>query len=401
MEKTIDFVSESPRLGEKKIVWLSSLVFGFDNVVSQTEMAKCLSQRAAAVYLFAMTSKVKPQGKSHINFVLFPISFVPTIAPLLYTLALLIFMPFLVIARNPDYIITDEGTAGIGLILKLLTNPLKSKVVLDIRSTPIKVKGTFRESLHALWFRVSVIIAKKKLDGITILTELMKKEVCYEFDINPEFVGVWTSGVSTALFNPGNFDSHEIRMRLGLDDRFVVFYHGALRPQGLVETFQAVKLLKAKCYDLTLFLLVGAPRYSEFWKNLALDLGIQNNVVMHERVGYSNVPEYISMSDLAIVPLPNSPSWRYQCPLKLLEYLAMRKAVIVTDIPANREIIGKSQCGIFIHSVDPEEIAKAIAFSHDNRESLRQWGSYGRAIIEEKYTWERIARKFEDYLLSL
>jgi glycosyltransferase involved in cell wall biosynthesis len=79
----------------------------------------------------------------------------------------------------------------------------------------------------------------------------------------------------------------------------------------------------------------------------------------------------------------------------------MSKVVVATNIPANKEIIGQSKCGIYVSSIDPKEIAGAIAFAHANREKLREWGSFGRAIIEEKYTWEKIAENFGNYLLDL
>jgi glycosyltransferase involved in cell wall biosynthesis len=87
--------------------------------------------------------------------------------------------------------------------------------------------------------------------------------------------------------------------------------------------------------------------------------------------------------------------------LKLLEYLAMEKVVVATNIPANREIIGDSKCGIYVNSSDPEEVARGIAFAYKNQGRLKLWGSFGRAIIEEKYTWEKVAENFRDYLLNL
>ena len=106
------------------------------------------------------------------------------------------------------------------------------------------------------------------------------------------------------------------------------------------------------------------------------------------------------MCDVGIVPLPDLPDWRSQCPLNLLEYLAMGKVVIATDIPANRKVIGKSKCGIYVSSADPREIAKAIMYAYDNKDELKEWGSYGRAIINAKYSWKKVAEDFENYLLE-
>ncbi len=383
-----------------RIIWLSSLVFGRDTVTSRTEMVKHLSQLNAKVQLFAISSRRSDQEERDKHFVLFPMKFVPMVTQGLYLLALFFSMPFYVIMKDPDYVITDERTAIIGFALKLFFPQAKFKVVLDIRSTPLK---TARERVYKRWmllFSLSLIVAKRKFDGITIVTKLMKKEVCDRFNVNPELVGIWTGAVSANIFNPRNFDGKEIKSSLGLGDKFVIFHHGSVRAQGLVETFKALRLLKTKHKDLVLYLL-GEPNFPMFWSDLAKELNIQNNVIFHGKVRYADVPRYIAMSDLPLVPLPDSPNWRNQCPLKLLEYLAMEKTVILTDIPANREIVGKCTCGIYISSVEPEEIAQAITYAYRNRESLGKWGSVGREIIEDKYTWEKVAREFHDYLLHL
>jgi glycosyltransferase involved in cell wall biosynthesis len=191
-----------------------------------------------------------------------------------------------------------------------------------------------------------------------------------------------------------------MREKLGLSDKFIIFNHGALRLGGLVETIKAVSMLKDKYPDLVLFLLGSGIHVSRL-KNLVREIGVQKNVIIHEKVDYSEVPKYITMCDLGIVPLPDLPIWRHQCPLKLLEYLAMEKAVIVTDIPANRDVIGNSRCGIFVPSVDPKEIAKAIIYTLENEENLKEWGSNGREIVKAKFSWEKVAEDLENYLSSI
>ena len=79
----------------------------------------------------------------------------------------------------------------------------------------------------------------------------------------------------------------------------------------------------------------------------------------------------------------------------------MGKVVILTDIPAHRSVVGKAKCGIYISSVNPAEIAKAIEYAYDNKENLEEWGKIGRKIIKEEYTWQKVAIDLENYLLSI
>ena len=79
----------------------------------------------------------------------------------------------------------------------------------------------------------------------------------------------------------------------------------------------------------------------------------------------------------------------------------MEKVVIVTDIPAHRAVIGEAQCGVYVSSVKPIEIAKKIEYVHRNKASLKDWGKIGREIVKRKYTWEKVAENLKDYLKSI
>jgi glycosyltransferase involved in cell wall biosynthesis len=161
-----------------------------------------------------------------------------------------------------------------------------------------------------------------------------------------------------------------------------------------------VKISKHRCSNFILFLLGTGPIVSRL-KALIQKEDLQDDVIIHDPIDHSEVPKFIGMSDVCIVPLPYHPYWRFQSPLKLLEYLAMEKAVILTDIPAHRAVIGEAKCGIYISSVNPMKIAEAMEYAYFNKGNLEEWGKMGRKIVKEKYTWEKIAMDLENYLLSI
>jgi glycosyltransferase involved in cell wall biosynthesis len=168
----------------------------------------------------------------------------------------------------------------------------------------------------------------------------------------------------------------------------------------LIETIEAMSIVK-KSNSNVIFLLLGTGPSDKKLKDLIQERKLQDNVIIHDPVKPIEVPKYVAMCDVGIVPLPNHPYWRSQSPLKLLEYLAMRKVVLLTCISAHRLVIGKELCGIFIPLATPVEIAKSIMYAFDNRGKLEEWGKCGRKIVEEDYTWEKIASNFESYLLSI
>jgi glycosyltransferase involved in cell wall biosynthesis len=152
--------------------------------------------------------------------------------------------------------------------------------------------------------------------------------------------------------------------------------------------------------DIVFFLLGDGP-FASSLRTLVKSEDLEGNVITAKPVDQVEVPKFISMCDIAVVPLPDHPYWRFQSPLKLLEYLAMEKVVVVTDIPAHRAVIGEAKCGIYISSIRPGEIAKAIEYAYLNKNFLKEQGKIGREIVQREYTWEKVAENLENYVLSI
>lgn len=387
------------------MLWISPTILDLElHKTGLLHISENLAEMGYKTHIVAMRSKnIQPTENPRVHMIYVPLRHVPVISRIMYGVTLMFLMPILLILLKPDFVITEPDVSTLGSIPSLPVSRLKRiKLVLDIRSIPVEttgVGGFFQKT----WFSVSLLLATKSFDGMTIITKSMKNEVCRRFGLDPQKFGVWTTGVSETLFNPESSfaESLILRKKLKLDGKFIVFYHGVFTAtRGLTETIKAIRNLQPTRPEVIFFLLGSGPGASGL-KALVQQEGLEHKVIIHNPVDQSKVPEFIDMSDVCIVPLPNHPYWRSQCPLKLLEYLAMEKVVIVTDIPAHRSVIGEEKCGIFISSAEPEEIAKAIEYAFSKRENLVEWGKSGRKIIKAKYTWKKVARNLENYLLSI
>jgi len=272
---------------------------------------------------------------------------------------------------------------------------------LDIRSHPVTALE-FKGYVRTLFFNISVIYSKHIFNGITIITNSMKMYICNKFNVNSNFIGVWTSGVSLNIFDPKKYvkEGKFLRQKFGFNNKFIVFYHGNFGiNRGILEWIKSIKFIDENV-DIVYFLL-GKGEVLPKIINFIEKYGFQNRVFIHNPVDYEDVPKYIAMSNIGILPLPDLPDWRYQCPLKLLEYLSMQKAVILTDIESHREIVKQDKSVIFIKTINEEEIAKAIMYAYEHKMYLDRIGADGRKIVKEKYVWEKVAKNFDDYLSKL
>lgn len=364
----------------------------------ELEILKALADRGHITTMVAVTSRRSFQVRdSRINLISVPIRRWPLISHVVYTLFLFLFLPLHILRKKPDLVVMDPHISALSSIPSLLFLRFpRTKFVLDIKSTPVEVKGASAK-LAAFFFNVLVAVAKKLFHAIEVVTPMMKVEICGKFGVDPRNVLVWTNGVPLKLFDPQNSlpESMKLRKQLGLTEKFVVFYHGVFSAsRGLTETIDAINIVRRRHPEVVFFLLGTGPIVSHI-EDLIQQKNLQNNVVLHAPVPYEDVPKFIGLSDVCIVPLLSNSYWSFQSPLKLLEYLAMEKVVLLTDIPAHRSVTKNEQCCIYLQSTHPVEIAKSIEHVYINKTKLGEWGKVGRNIVKSDYTWDRVAEEVE------
>ena len=394
---------------QRKLLWVEPSHFQLGqslHSMADIEVSRNLAKKGVSTSLIVPRSQKSFFCKTEnakVNTISIPLKHFPIFSAVFYAVVLLFYLPICVLSLNPNYIMTAPDVSILSFVPNFFICKLKHvKLVLDVRSVPVETFG-FVGFLQKFWFTLSLQLAKRISNGLTVITHLMKSDIANQYGFNPDKVGVWTSGVSVELFkaDKDGCKAIDIREDCELSDRFVVFYHGVFTSsRGLKETIKSIGLLRDRNYDVVFFLLGKGP-YLSILNETVRQNHLEENVVIHSQVAYEGVPPFIQMSDVCIVPLPNSPFWRTQSPLKLLEYLAMEKVVILTDIPAHKLVVGDSRCGIYISSGTPEAIANSIVFALQNRRKLTDWGKLGRKIVCDEYTWDKVAEDLRLYLLSI
>jgi len=384
-----------------KILWIKrKFLSGLDST-TWIEMTRHLRVKGHDVRLVVNHLKGKPDFGLGSCIIYLPMATKPRpIWSISSLISFFFYTHFFTLLKKPDIVLTDSITVFLTLPLNLLKRIglLETRFVFDLRTVPVDVSG-FRRWFEGLKYRYTIRYAKRWYDGITAITPLLKRQISEEFGIKASKIGLWSSGVSLNMFNSARLE--RINEKPFPNGKFVVMYHGVLSPnRGLQETVHAINLVNEVAPDIVFFMLGDGPARGEL-EFLIKQMRLGNNVFLHEVVPYSEVPRYISSCDVGILPFPDINWWQVSSPIKLMEYLAMEKPVIATDIEAHRLVLGSVKCAFFVRSHNPGDISEGILKAYQNRERLREWGRYGRKIIEEGYTWEKQAMRLAAYLKDI
>ncbi len=77
-----------------------------------------------------------------------------------------------------------------------------------------------------------------------------------------------------------------------------------------------------------------------------------------------------------------------------IEAMARGKAVVATRVGALPEVVRHKQTGLLV-DLRPAEIAEAVSYLLSNNDEREQMGRMGRRIVEQKFTLQEMAARFE------
>jgi len=242
-------------------------------------------------------------------------------------------------------------------------------------------------------------IEKKTLqnaDKVLVINEKLKDYVI-KMGSKPTKTCVVRGSVDLDRFNP-SIDVTEVKKRYQIKDSdivlcFVGMFHKDL---GLKEAI--VELSRAKNPNLKLLLVGGgdqsAPEENEELQNLAEELGISGQVILTGRRPYQEIPALINVANICLLPAKYTEMMQDIVPIKMYEYMAMKKPVISTKLPGVMKEFGEDNGVIYVDK--PEDVvAKAIELVQNN--SVEILGSKARSFVE-KYSWDSITDEFEKIL---
>ncbi|HUN55806.1 MAG TPA: glycosyltransferase [Smithella sp.] len=297
-----------------------------------------------------------------------------------------------------DWIMTEPTSALFLTPLAMLRPLIPSipKIVLDVRTQPVEVPDNWRGYITRKKFSMTIKAAARRFNGLLAITDEMAKYLKRITGIHMP-VGIWTSGVNLELFKP---DKPYERIP-GIDGRFVIMYHGVFTPtRGLDMIILAIDKIRREYPEVLMFFL-GDGSMREKMEAMVRERGLDNHVVICGPVPNHEIPRYLHSAHIGILAFPDHEWWSVQSPLKLFEYLAMSKPVIISDIPMNRNVVGNRNIAFYIKDNSAGQICEGIRTAVINREHLSAMGEEGRKLIVEEYSWMSQAGKINKYLLTV
>lgn len=138
--------------------------------------------------------------------------------------------------------------------------------------------------------------------------------------------------------------------------------------------------------------LVGAgddPNDEQLLVAEAIKLGILDSIIMTGFLPMEKAWEYVREASVCVSPFYPTFILNSTSPTKLIEYMAMGKAVVANDHPEQRLVIRESQGGVCVH-YDEKDFAGAIIELLRDPQRAFEMGKKGRRYVEQHRTYKVI-----------
>ncbi len=275
--------------------------------------------------------------------------------------------------RRPDLVYTRSKRVALRCIR------LGLPTLIETHGSP---KG--RPAQESAFAALAAVAAEPSLRGVVTVTEYLRRQYL-ELGIPERKLGVFPDAVDPAPFDAAP-DRDEARRQLGLPARgAVAIYCGHFyQTKGVPCLVDAARLAP----EISFCLVGGTPRDIAAMRQRGDGA---RNLRFEGFLPQRLVPTYLAAADVLV--LPNSArsehAWATS-PLKLFEYMAARRAIVASAIPALDIWLRDGVNARLVEPDSPEALARGVRELAADPALARKLAEQARADVEP-CTWKRRA----------
>lgn len=233
-----------------------------------------------------------------------------------------------------------------------------------------------------------VYLAKKRPRALFLpVSQGVKEELTAYYKVPEASIKIIPNAADLNVFNPFTEDQKAHWRKdngLPISAPLMVFVGGEWYRKGLDLAIQALGRMKN---TQTHLLVAGQDADQPAFEKMALENGVAERV--HFLGFRKDVADIMAASNLFLFP-----SWYEAFSLASIEAAACGLPIFAAKINGTEDFIQPGKTGDFLEH-DPEAIAKIIDTSLNSPEALKRMGQEARELVENSYTWDRIAEMTE------
>lgn len=269
-----------------------------------------------------------------------------------------------------------------GLIAKWIKRKYKVPYVLSEHWSGYLSEATDQFSHYPLYYRYLNLRVIKNALAISTVSKYLGAQI--QRLAQSKSALVIPNVVNTKLFYPGFPQKNNDP--INFIHISTLSYHK--NPEAILRAFSIVKK-KSFNFKLKIF----GPS-NDSLKDLAIQLGLQNEIIFHEEIPQSELANHLQKADALVL---YSRYETFGC--VIIEANACGVPVIVSDLEALKEIVQDGFNGLVVEENSTQKLAAKILWFIKNKESFN--AAKISALAQKKYSYQTVGKQFDDWYKSL
>lgn len=300
-----------------------------------------------------------------------------------------------IIRKNrPDIIISYSITNGfIGFVLaKIFHIPIIFHYI-DILHKLVPI--SYVQGIARTFSRILL-----KYSNLVLVYTILHQNYVIREGASPQRVKILPNGISIENKAVNELEIESLKKKLSISDKdFVIFFMGFLYDfAGLKEIIDFYNEdVKSKKFNMK-FLIVGdGGIYNQLIKhvkNIEADW-----VILTGRVPFFEINRYMHLASLCLLSFKINSITKEITPIKIIEYMAMKKPVLSNSLPGVVLELGKDSGVMF--AKNQKELIKEIGELILAKEKLKEVGEKGFEYVKKNYLWDKIIKDFKKMMIDI
>jgi glycosyltransferase involved in cell wall biosynthesis len=293
---------------------------------------------------------------------------------------------------RPDVIYATSPPLTMALPAMLASLRWRAPLVFEVRDlwpeAPIQMGALRNPLLRAIARGLERLVYRRAATVVVLSTGIRDGVLAAGVPVTG--VELVPNGADLELFSP-ELDGRELRERLGLGDRFVVSYFGAMgEANDLTQVVEAAALTDP---DQVAFVLLGGGKRRAQLERLARERGARNVIFEDPVPDKTSVAVLAAASGACLTIFKDVPVLATNSPNKLFDTLAAGRPAIVNTDGWMRELVERNEAGLFARPGDARDLADQVERLRADPELARRLGANARALAEREFDRDALAER--------
>ena len=255
--------------------------------------------------------------------------------------------------------------------------------------------GTCREwGIRYRMIRILETYICRKADAIIAICNGIKEDLLSRKRIPTNKIVIIGNAINLSDFD-FNINADELRNQFHINDNYLTvgfigsFYHY----EGLLFLLECFAKILEEFPFVKLILVGGGPEEKKLRLKVN-ELAIEEDVIFTGRIPNKKISSIYSIVDILVLPRLSMRLTEIVTPLKPLEAMIMKKAILASDVGGHKELITHGQTGILFKAGDADDFLKKF-FLLANSSNLRsKLGEQGYEYVRKEKNWNLNAKKY-------